>query len=474
MNILFAASEARPYAASGGLADVIGSLPVELNDMGHKCCVVMPLYKNMKQELREELQYVTDMTIEIGWRKQYCEVFKGVYKNVTYYLVDSQYYFGRDGLYGFYDDAERFIFFSRAVIELIPKINFKPDIINANDWQTAMIPVYLKTVYQFREEYENIKTVFTIHNIQYQGIFGLDIINELMGISSYYTNILEYDGSVNMMKGAFETADYITTVSPTYAEEILDPWFAYGLDRILVQKKDKLVGILNGIDTDSYDPSTDEDIPFKYSSRALSGKNKCKDSLRKEMGLEKCDKPLVGIVTRFVAHKGIGMIRYVFEEMISKGVQFVVLGSGEQTYEDFFREMGERHKGNVSVTLGFKPELARKIYAGADIFLMPSENEPCGLAQMISLRYGTIPIVRETGGLKDTVIDDGESKGNGFTVKTCNAHDMMNSVMRAVDKFKNQKEWKQLQRRAMKCDHSWTVSAKEYIKLYQKILNIND
>lgn len=340
MNILFAASEARPYAASGGLADVIGSLPIELNDMGHKCCVVIPLYKNMKHELREELEYVTDMTIEIGWKKQYCEVFKGIYKNVVYYLIDSQYYFGRDGLYGFYDDAERFIFFSRAVIELIPKIDFEPDIINANDWQTAMIPVYLKTVYQFREEYENIKTVFTIHNIQYQGVFGLNIINELMGISSYYTGILEYDGSVNMMKGAFETADYITTVSPKYAEEILDPWFAYGLDRILVQKKDKLVGILNGIDTDSYDPSTDKDIPFNYSSRALSGKNKCKDALRKEMGLEKSDKPLIGIVTRFVAHKGIGMIRYVFEEMVSKGVQFVVLGSGEQTYEDFFRGNG--------------------------------------------------------------------------------------------------------------------------------------
>lgn len=474
MNILFAASEARPYAASGGLADVIGSLPVELNALGHNCCVVMPLYKNMKTTLRKELKYVTDLTVEVSWKSQYCEVFEGMYKGVKYYLIDSQYYFGRDGLYGFYDDAERFIFFSRAVIELIPKIDFSPDIINANDWQTAMIPVYLKTVYQFREEYENIKTIFTIHNIQYQGVYGLNIINDLMGISAYHTGILEYDGSVNMMKGAFETADYITTVSPTYAGEILDPWFAYGLDRILVQKKDKLIGILNGIDTESYNPSTDSDIPFTYSSRALSGKKKCKDELKKKMGLEKSDKPLIGIVTRFVAHKGIGMIRYVFEEMISKGVQFVILGSGEQTYEEFFKEMGERHKGNVSVTLGFKPELAKEIYAGADIFLMPSENEPCGLAQMISLRYGTIPVVRETGGLRDTVVDDGQSKGNGFTFKTCNAHDMMSSVFRAVDKYQNTKEWKALQRRAMKCDNSWTSSAKEYIKLYEKVLKSNN
>lgn len=471
MKILYAASEALPYAASGGLADVLGSLPVEIAKLGNDCRVVIPLYKSVKKELRKDLKYLTNMNVEVAWRQQYCDVYQGEYKGVIYYLLDSQYYFARDGLYGFYDDAERFIFYSRAVLDLIPHIDFKPDIIHANDWQAAMIPVYLKTVYQFKEHYENIKTVFTIHNIQYQGIFGKNIITELMGISAYHTNILEYDGSVNMMKGAFETCDYITTVSPTYSREILDPWFAYGLDRMLVQKQDKLTGILNGIDVENYDPKTDNAIPFNYNARALANKKKCKSELQKAMGLEQSSKPLVGIVTRFVAHKGIGMIRYVFEELVSKDIQFVILGSGEQTYEDFFREMGERYRGSVSVTLGFKPDLARKIYAGADIFLMPSENEPCGLAQMIALRYGTIPVIRETGGLKDTVSDDGDNSGNGFTFKTCNAHDMMNAVLRAVEKYKNDKEWRALQRRAMKCDHSWTVSAGEYIKLYEKVLN---
>jgi starch synthase len=335
-----------------------------------------------------------------------------------------------------------------------------------------MIPVYLETIYRYREGYEDIKTIFTIHNIQYQGIFGKNILYDLMGISDYHMGILEYDGSINLMKGAFETADYITTVSPTYAKEILDPWFAYGLDRMLCQKQDKLIGILNGIDVENYDPKTDKNIPYNYTARALSNKKKCKAELQKEMGLEVSDRPLVGIVTRFVAHKGVGMVRYVFEELVSKGIDFVVLGSGEQTYEEFFREMGERYPGKVSVNLGFKPDLARKIYAGADIFLMPSENEPCGLAQMIALRYGTIPVIRETGGLKDTVFDDGEDTGNGFTFKTCNAHDMMNSLLRATEKYKDDKKWKALIRRAMKCDNSWTSSAQEYVKLYEKVIGI--
>lgn len=469
MNILFAASEALPYVASGGLADVAGSLPSAIVQKGHDCRVVIPLYKSISQEMRASLTFLTNITVDVSWRKQYCGIFTGVYKGVTYYFIDNEYYFGRDGIYGFYDDCERFVFYSRAVLEMIRCIDFKPDVIHANDWQAAMIPVYYQIFYKYQQGYENIHTVFTIHNIQYQGKYGKEVLNELMGIPLYHTGLLEYDGCVNMMKGAIETADKITTVSPSYAWEILDPWYSHGLDRALNTKQYKLCGFLNGIDVDGYNPETDPAIPANYSVKNMQGKAKCKQALLEELGLQEGDEPIIGIVTRFVSHKGIDLIRYVFEDILNLGYKFAILGSGEKIFEDFFKEMAWRHPGKVSVTLGFVPQLARRIYAGCDMFLMPSQSEPCGLAQMVAMRYGTLPIVRETGGLRDTVRDGGGENGNGFTFKTYNAHDMLGACNRAKIAYDDKPRWKALQSTAMQDDFSWNVSAELYLGLYREL-----
>lgn len=462
MNILFAGSEAVPYAASGGLADVVGSLPRSINAKGHDCRIVIPLYKSISDELRSELKFITNLTVDVSWRKQYCGVFTADKNGVTYYFIDNEYYFDRDGLYGFYDDCERFAFFSRAVLEMLRYIDFKPDVINSNDWQTALIPVYYNVYYKYQQCYDQIKNIFTIHNIEYQGKYGKEVINELLGLPLYHMNLLEYDGYINLMKGAIETADVITTVSPSYAWEILDPWYAHGLDRILVTKQYKLKGILNGIDYEMLNPETDSLIPANYSSTKLAGKKVCRKKLCEELGFVNDEKPIIAIITRFVGHKGIDLIRNMFESIVNLGVNFAVLGSGERIYEDFFREMAARYPDSVSVTLGFVPDLSRRIYAGADMFLMPSQSEPCGLAQMFSMRYGTIPVVRETGGLRDSVIEP----DNGFTFKTYNANDMFDAVSRAVSLYSDKREWTKLVKRAMKCDFSWAESAEKYINIY--------
>lgn len=469
MNILYVASEAVPFIASGGLADVAGSLPAAINAEGHDCRVVIPLYGSISQELRDGLTFVTNFSVDVAWRKQYCGVFKGEANGVTYYLLDNEYYFSRQGLYGFYDDAERFVFFSRAVLEMLNYIDFNPHVINANDWQTALVPVYYDVFYRYRNGYEDIKTVFTIHNIQYQGKYGIELVNEILGIPLYHTNMLEYDGCVNLMKAAIETADKVTTVSPSYAWEILDPWYSHGLDRILKNKQYKLCGFLNGIDQDIYNPETDTSLYKNYSVDNKAGKAICKEKLLEEMGLAPGKEPVIGIVTRFVSHKGIDLIKYVFEDIIHLGYKFVILGSGEKIFEDFFTEMKYRYPDRVSVTLGFIPSLARKIYAGADIFLMPSQSEPCGLAQMVALRYGTIPVVRETGGLRDSIIDCGDKGGNGFTFKTYNAHDMLDALARARAYYDKKLQWGKLVSHAMREDFSWKRSAQLYIGLYSDI-----
>ena len=469
MNILFAASEATPYIASGGLADVAGSLPAAVTQKGHDCRIVLPLYKGINPHFRASMTFITHMTVDVSWRKQYCGIFTAICNGVTNYFLDNEYYFGRDGIYGFFDDCERFVFYSRAVLEMLRYIDFKPDIINANDWQAAMIPVYYEVFYKYQQGYENIKNVFTIHNIQYQGNYGKEVLNEVMGLPMYHMSLLEYDGGVNMMKGAIETADKVTTVSPSYAWEILDPWYSHGMDRILRTKQYKLSGILNGIDVNGYDPETDEIIEKNYSARSTVGKKVCKAKLLAELGLQEGNEPVIGIVTRFVSHKGIDLIKYVFEDLIKAGFKFVILGSGEKIYEDFFNEMEWRYKDKVSVSLGFIPELSRKIYSGADMFLMPSQSEPCGLAQMIAMRYGTIPIVRETGGLRDTVRDCGGENGNGFTFKTYNAHDMFDACMRAKAAYEDKRGWNRIIKRDMAEDFSWANSAELYIKLYHEL-----
>ena len=471
MKILFAASEALPFAASGGLADVAGSLPAALGKHDDiDCRVVMPLYRSVTPNVRNKMTYLKDITVEVGWRKQYCGIYTIQVGKVTYYLLDNPYYFMRDGMYGFYDDCERFVFFSRAVLEILPALDWKPDIIHCNDWQTAMVPVFYRVLYQYHQEFENIRIIYTIHNIQYQGVYGKEVITELMGIPTYHTSLLEFDGMVNLMKGAIETADRITTVSPTYAKELLDPWYSYGMDRALVRRQDGIVGILNGIDVIGYDPETDPNLKKNYSVTKMAGKKECRVALLKECGLTDSDAPVIGIVTRFVAHKGIQLVQQTFQEMLQLGCRFVVLGSGERLYEDFFREMQAEYPEQVHVTVGFVPAMARRIYGGADMFLMPSQNEPCGLAQMVAMRYGTIPVVREIGGLKDSVFDAGGKDGNGFTFKTYDAFDMLDAVKRACVLFADKRKWNALVRHAMKCDYSWNVSAEKYVELYRSLL----
>lgn len=470
MKVLYAVSEARPFAASGGLADVAGSLPQAIRARLVGCRVVLPLYESVPQELRETMRFVTSFSVPVSWRRQYCGVFEAHRDGVIYYLLDNQYYFKRAGLYGHYDDAERFAFLSRAVLELIEQVDFHPDVIHCNDWQTGLVPVYYRMFYANRPGYEKIKTVYTIHNIQYQGKYGMEIFGDVFGLPDEAKSLVEQDGCINLMKGGIEAADRVTTVSPTYAMEICDPWYAYGLDGILRARSWKLSGILNGIDVNGYNPETDPVIAASYTADDLSGKAVCKAALQKELGLpESPDVPLVVMVTRLVAHKGLDLVKYVADELLQEDVQFAVLGSGDWTYESFFRGLRERYPDKFCFYEGFFPDMARKFYAGADVFLMPSKSEPCGLSQMMACRYGTLPVVRETGGLKDSIPDCGDGEGIGFTFKTYNADDMLAALHRALGAFHNRTDRPLLQRRAMQRDFSWGKSANEYIHLYREM-----
>ena len=472
MKVLYCTSEARPFAATGGLADVAGSLPQALRERLIGCRVVMPLYEEVPQELRDGMRFVTSLSVPVAWRRQYCGVFEARSGGVIYYLIDNQYYFKRKGVYGHYDDAERFAFLSRAALEMLPYIDFKPDIIHCNDWQTALVPIYYSIFYANNEWYRGIKTIITIHNIQYQGKYGKELVEDVLGIPKSENHLLEYDDCVNLMKGAIETAHRVTTVSPTYAQEILDPWYSHELDGILRERSWKLSGILNGIDTVSYDPATDKDIYANYTADDFANKAENKRALQERLCLSQDpDVPLIGMVTRMVAHKGLDLVKEALDQLMwETNAQFVILGSGDFEYENFFRDMQNKYPGRLCACFGFVPELSRKIYAGADIFLMPSKSEPCGLAQMISLRYGTIPVVRETGGLKDSIQDSGDGYGNGFTFRTYNSGDMLHALHRSIDGYYNRDGWKILVERAMRCDNSWGKSANEYIRLYRELV----
>ena len=473
MKVLYVASEALPFMASGGLGDVAGSLPQALRKRLIGCRVVMPLYDTIKQEWKDKMTFITNISVPVAWRRQYCGIFQAKHEGVIYYLIDNQYYFKRDTIYGHYDDAERFTFFSRAVLEILPVVDFKPDIIHCNDWQSALTPVFYSTFYSKDPWYQGIKTVFTIHNIQYQGTYGMELVNDVIGLNPADTAIVEYDGDVNFMKGAIECANKITTVSPSYANEILDPWYSHGLDTILRDRQWKLQGILNGIDTVNYNPETDASIVKNYTVKDVKeGKAENKRQLQENMGLpQRADVPVIGLVTRLVSHKGLDLIKGILDELLyTTDVQVVVVGSGDWQYENFFKEMADKYPDKLAVRIGFVPSLARKIYAGADLFLMPSKSEPCGLSQMVALRYGTVPIVRETGGLRDSISDSGDGKGNGFTFKTYNAHDMLGAIRRGLDAYANKEYWDELVIRAMECDCSWGKSANEYIKMYKELL----
>lgn len=470
MNVLYASSEAYPFFTSGGLGEVAGSLPIALQQQKANVRVILPLYGDMKAEWREKLKYITNFTVPVGWRNQYCGLFELSRQGVTYYFLDNEYYFKRQGLYGFYDDGERFAFFSRAILETLFHADYSPDVIHCNDWQTALVPVYLNLYYRHLEKYAPIKTVFTIHNIQYQGKYGLELLEETIGIGRKDAHIVDYDGDVNFMKGAIEAADKVTTVSPTYATEILDPWYSHGLDSFLRKKQYKLCGILNGIDTQVYNPETDPYIIAHYQAKNFpKGKAACKKELQEIFHLEQTDAPIIAMVTRLVAHKGMDLVRHVADNLLNSGFQMVVHGSGEYPFESFFQELAARHPGKFGVNIGFVPELAHKVYAGSDIYLMPSKSEPCGLAQMIALRYGSVPVVRQTGGLSDTIVDSGDGDGNGFTFVSYNAYDMQTACLRAKEGYEVKKGWNILVKRGMECDFSWNASAAQYLAMYKEV-----
>ncbi len=473
MKVLYVTSEALPFMASGGLGDVAGSLPQALRKRLIGCRVVMPLYDTIKEELKNKMTFITNISVPVAWRRQYCGIFQAKHEGVIYYFIDNQYYFKRDTIYGHYDDAERFTFFARAALEILPVVGFKPDIIHCNDWQSALTPVFYSTFYSKDPWYQGIKTVFTIHNIQYQGTYGMELVNDVIGLNPEDTSIVEYDGDVNFMKGAIECANKVTTVSPSYANEILDPWYSHGLDTILRERQWKLQGILNGIDVKNYDPETDPNIAMNYTVKNVKeGKAECKKQLQENLGLpQRADVPVIGLVSRLVSHKGLDLIKGILDELLATtDVQFAIVGSGDWQYENFFREMADKYPEKMGIRIGFVPSLARKIYAGSDLFLMPSKSEPCGLSQMVALRYGTVPIVRETGGLRDSITDSGDGVGNGFTFKTYNAHDMLGAIRRGTDAYWNKEYWDTLVTRAIECDYSWGKSANEYIRMYKQVI----
>ena len=472
MKILYATSEAYPFAMSGGLADVAGALPKALRRRLVGCRVVMPLYGSISEELRANMKFITSITVPVSWRRQYCGIFEAKVDGVIYYLLDNQYYFKREGLYGHYDDAERFTFFSRAVLEILPYIDYQPDIIHCNDWQTAMVPVFLDRFYCHDLRYLNIKTVFTIHNIQYQGKYGKELIGDVLGLREEDSGLVEYEDCVNLMKAAIECSHRVTTVSPTYAGEILTEHYSHGLSPVLKNNSHKLCGIVNGIDTVVYDPETDKALFKNFSAETPKDKAVNKAKLQEYLGLPvRADAPLIGIVSRLVGHKGFDLVKCVFEDMLKADLQVAILGSGDWEFETFFYEMSKKYPDKVAFKPGFIPDLARKIYGGADIFLMPSKSEPCGLAQMIALRYGTIPIVRKTGGLNDTISDSGDGLGNGFTFQNYNAHDMLETIWRAIAGYADRDGWATLRKRAMECDNSWGASAGAYIRLYKELIS---
>ena len=473
MKILFCSSEVVPFAASGGLGDVAGSLPKSLNAEGQDVRVILPLYGKIKEKYSEDLKFIDSFNVSLGWRNQYCGLFTMEQNGVTYYLLDNEFYFNRPNLYGYGDDGERFAFYSKAILESMLHMDFEPDIIHANDWQSALVTLYINVYYRHIQKFQKIKTVFTIHNIAYQGQYGYNMIADTLGLPQEWAHHAEYNGDTNFMKAAIENADKVTTVSPTYAQEILDPWFAHGLDPILREKQHKLWGILNGIDYESYNPKTDKIIVKNFHADAfIKNKAVCKKELRSLFNLEEDGSPIISMVTRLVGHKGVDIVVQAMQGLIDKGYQVVVLGTGESQYEEFFRDLAARYPGRVGVEIAFIPALSRKIYAGSDMFLMPSKSEPCGLSQMISLRYGAIPIVRETGGLKDSVKDSQGGEGNGFTFANYSASELYECCMRAYEGFQDTKGWRVLVKRAMKGDYSWKASAVEYIKMYEDTLSL--
>ena len=477
MKILFAASEVAPFIKTGGLADVAGSLPQALAREGHEVTVILPLYEGIADKWREEMTFRKNFNVSLAWRQVYCGLFELKRDGVTFWFVDNEYYFKRHQLYGHFDDCERFAYFSRAVLEATAQLDWAPDVIHCNDWQTALVPVYLLEDKYRIPQLGNAKTVFTIHNIEYQGRYGDQVLEDVIGLDrSYFNeNMLAQMGDVNLMKGAILASDFVTTVSPSYAQELRTPFYAHGMDGVIQEQSHKVQGIINGIDVDLYNSATMAGIAANFDTEALDvGKAACKADLQKTLGLDiDPEVPIIACVSRLVGHKGFALVTDVLDKIMEEKVQMVVLGTGDWKFEECFRQAQAKYPGRFAAQLTYSAPLSNKIYAGADLFLMPSLSEPCGLSQIIAMRFGTVPIVRETGGLKDTVFPYNKytDDGRGFTFTEINAQDMLRVINEAVDLYAGNKEdFKKLQIAGMTADFSWTNSAKQYLAIYRKIV----
>ncbi len=475
MKVLFATSECVPFVKTGGLADVVGALPAELCSQGCEARVILPKYATIAQKYKDQMHYISNIYIKMGWRSQYCGVFELTIGEVKYYFVDNEFYFGSDAIYSDISvDVERFAFFDKAVLALLQVVDFWPDVIHCNDWQTGMIPVLLRAHYGYDERYTKIKTVMTIHNLKFQGVYDKKTIADVCELEdSYFTpDKLEFFSDASFLKGGLVYSDFITTVSPTYAREIMTDYFGENLNGILNARSGQVRGIINGINYEEWNPATDEFIENNYNARNFVSQKKLnKLALQKEAGLEEnADKFLVGVVTRLTGQKGIDLIECVMDNIFEQGdVQMIVLGTGEKRYEDMLRHFEWKYKGSLCSMIKFDNAISHRIYASCDAFLMPSLFEPCGLSQMISMRYGTLPIVRETGGLRDSVepYNEFENTGTGFSFANYNAHEMLGILNYAKRTWYNDKKmWQAMVKRAMKSDFSWKNSAKSYIEVY--------
>jgi len=477
VNVLFVATEGVPFIKTGGLADVVGSLPKELVKQGVHTRVILPKYGTISPQYQEQMSLVCEKEVVLGWRKQECKLWKLEEKQVVFYFVENDYYYNRENLYGYFDEAERFSYFCRAVLELLPELDFKVDVLHCHDWQTGLIPLYLKDQYIHREGYSALRTVFTIHNLQYQGVFEPSVLNDIVEVDRrhFTSDGFEFYGQVNFMKAGLVYSDLLTTVSKTYANEVKTSFYGESLDGLLCRRENDLVGIVNGIDYESYDPKDDPALIYHYDAsmtieEILRFKQKNKMALQTELGLPIDENvPMLSMVTRLVSQKGLDLVERVIEELLGQNLQLVVLGTGEERYERLFKVMAAKYPEKLSAQIQFDDGLARRIYAGSDLFLMPSKFEPCGIGQLIALRYGTVPIVRETGGLVDTVQTYNEftDEGYGFSFSNYNAHDMLYTIQKAVSTYQQREKWGNLVLKGMKKDFSWSESAIQYSRLYR-------
>ena len=480
MKVLFVASEAAPFIKTGGLADVMGALPKALQALGVEPALVIPNYEGVGEEYKNAMETVFEGSVDLSWRNQYLGVKKLVQDGIPVYFIDNEYYFKRDKLYGYDDDAERFAYFSKAALTMLHYIDFKPDVIHTNDWHTGLLGAYLKEDFMQDPYFQGMKNVYTIHNLKYQGAFGRNIVEDVLGLPLHllYNGNIENDGDVNFMKAGMCYADFITTVSPSYAEEITYPYFGEGLEDYVALCAGKISGILNGLDEQEYNPETDPHIPVRFNaSNVLVKKPLAKEALQRELGLTvNREIPVVGMITRLVEAKGLDLVMHIMDELMEEQVQLVVVGTGDEEYANALRELAWQHPGSVSVNILFNEGLARRVYAGADMFIMPSRYEACGLSQMIAMRYGTVPVVRETGGLKDSVINFDKyntPEGNGFSFANFNAHELLFTIKRGLTCFAEKPLWEKIVYNAMHSDNSWNRSAQAYADLYAKVTEDN-